>query len=65
MPDSDMYSDEIPDKKLIDRLLAGRPDTEQLRVILSRSYAYIRKLPLKGLIENYTIANSSMSDVVS
>jgi hypothetical protein len=65
MTDSDKYADEIPDKKLIERLLAGRPDAEQLRAILSRSYAYIRKLPLKGLIENYSIANAGMSEVVS
>jgi hypothetical protein len=61
MTDSDKYADEIPDKKLIERLLAGRPDAEQLRAILSRSYAYIRNLPLKGLIENYSKANSDMS----
>lgn len=65
MTDPDLYAGEIPDKKLIDRLLAGRPDAEQLRAILVRSYTYIRNLPLKGLIENYSIAHAGISEVVS
>ena len=65
MADPDNYSNEIPDKKLIERLLAGRPDAEQLLLFLSRSYIYIRNLPLKGLSENYTKANSVLSEAVS
>jgi hypothetical protein len=60
MNEPDKYSDEIPDTKLVDRLLAGRPDAKQLCAFLSRSYTYIRTLPLKGLIENYSKANSDI-----
>ncbi len=41
------------DMKLIERLRDRRPDAGQLRAIISRSYDYIKNLPLKGLNENY------------
>lgn len=53
MTDYYKYSCEIPDRRLIERLLAGYPDAGQLVAIISRSYDYIQKLPLKGLSENY------------
>lgn len=64
MTDYYKYYKEIPDKKLIDRLLSGHPDAEQLMKIISRSYDYIQKLPLKGLNENYTRINSDLFDPV-
>jgi hypothetical protein len=54
------YSDEIPDMQLIERLLAGHPDAEQLIAIISRSYDYIQNLPLKGLSENYPKDNCDL-----
>lgn len=54
MTDYYKYASEIPDRKLVERLLTGYPDAEQLRAIISRSYEYIQKLPLKGLSENYS-----------
>jgi hypothetical protein len=57
------YSDEIPDMQLIERLLAGHPDAEQLLAIISRSYDYIQKLPLKGLSENYTKENPDLFEI--
>jgi hypothetical protein len=65
MPEPDKYSLEIPDKKLVERVLAGRPDAKQLCAFLSRSYTFIRTLPLKGLIENYSKANNDLSEAVS
>ena len=64
MTDYSRYSDEIPDVKLIERLLAGHPDAEQLIAIISRSYDYIQKLPLKGLNENYSRGNSDLFALV-
>jgi hypothetical protein len=58
------YSDEIPDKQLIERLVAGYPDAEQLIEIISRSYDYIQKLPLKGLSENYAKENPDLFNIV-
>jgi hypothetical protein len=58
------YSDEIPDMQLVERLLAGHPDAEQLLAIISRSYDYIQKLPLKGLSENYSKENPDLFEVV-
>jgi len=58
------YSDEIPDRQLIERLLAGHPDAEQLIEIISRSYDYIQKLPLKGLSENYSKENPDLFETV-
>jgi hypothetical protein len=58
------YSDEIPDTQLIERLVAGYPDAEQLIAIISRSYDYIQNLPLKGLSENYSKENPDLFDIV-
>jgi hypothetical protein len=58
------YSDEIPDRRLIERLLAGYPDAGQLIAIITRSYDYIQKLPLKGLSENYYRENPELFDLV-
>lgn len=52
------YSDDIPDLREIERLVAGQPDAEQLIAIISRSYDYIRNLPLKDLHEDYAQAES-------
>jgi len=48
------YTDDIPDAEVIERLVAGQPDVDQLIAIISRSYDYIRNLPLKGLHEDYS-----------
>jgi hypothetical protein len=56
------FSDEIPDMQMIERLLNGQPDLEQLIEIISRSYDYIQKLPLKGLSENYSKENPDLFD---
>jgi hypothetical protein len=56
------YSDEIPDAREIERIVAGYPDAEQLIAIISRSYDYIQKLPLRGLIENYPGNNPDLFD---
>jgi hypothetical protein len=58
------YAAEIPDKQLIERLLAGHPDAGQLFAIISRSYDYIQKLPLKGISENYSRGNSDLFEIV-
>jgi hypothetical protein len=58
------YSDEIPDRELIERLLAGHPDAGQLIEIISRSYDYIQKLPLKGLSENYSKENPDLFEFI-
>ena len=64
MTDYYKYSDEIPDRQLIERLLTGHPDAEQLIEIISRSYDYIQKLPLKGLSENYLKENPDLFEAV-
>ena len=64
MTDYYKYSDEIPDMQLVERLLAGHPDAEQLLEIISRSYDYIQKLPLKGLSENYSKENPDLFDII-
>jgi hypothetical protein len=58
------YSDEIPDNVLIERLVAGYPDADQLIAIISRSYDYIQNLPLKGLSENYSKENPDLFDII-
>jgi hypothetical protein len=58
------YSDDIPDLKEIERLVAGHPDAEQLLEIISRSYDYIQNLPLRGLSENYLKENPDLFDSV-
>ena len=64
MTDYYKYSDEIPDMQLVERLLAGHPDADQLIEIISRSYDYIQKLPLKGLSENYSKENPDLFEIV-
>ena len=64
MTDYYKYSDEIPDMQLVERLLAGHPDAEQLLEIISRSYDYIQKLPLTGLSENYSKENPDLFDII-
>jgi hypothetical protein len=58
------YSDEIPDTQMIERLLAGQPDLEQLIEIIQRSYDYTQKLPLRGLSENYLKENPELFNSV-
>jgi len=53
------------DMKLIERIRARRPDARQLLAIISRSYNYIKKLPLKGLKENYSKDNPELFEPVS
>ena len=53
MTDDCLFPDENSDMKLIERLRSRRPDARQLLAILSRSYDYIKQLPLNGLNENY------------
>ena len=65
MSDYYKYYHEIPDTKLIERLLAGHPDAGQLMVMISRSYDYIQKLPLKGIRENYLRGNPDLFDLVA
>ena len=48
------YSAELPSISEIQRLVAGYPDEEVLIGIIMRSYDYIQKLPLQGIVENYT-----------
>ena len=55
------YSDEIPDTREIERLVAGQPDAEQLIAIISRSYDYIRNLPLQNLHEDYSRAEAELA----
>ncbi len=57
------YSDEIPDMRLVERLLGDHPDAEQLLAIISRSYDYIQQLPLRGLSENYAKENADLFDI--
>jgi hypothetical protein len=65
MTDDFPFSDEISDMKLIERLRSRRPDARQLLAILSRSYDYIRQLPLKGLNENYAQDHPDLFEPVS
>lgn len=50
--------------QLIERLLAGQPDADQLIAIISRSYDYIQNLPLKGLSERYPKDNPILFDTL-
>ncbi len=65
MTENYKVSDDMADMKLIERLRAGRPDAEQLFAIITRSYEYIKKLPLKGLIENYSKENPDLFRAIS
>ncbi len=47
------YADGNPSIQDIQRWVAGYPDAEQLIEIISRSYDYIRNLPLNGIVEDY------------
>jgi hypothetical protein len=49
---------------MIERLLAGQPDLEQLIEIIQRSYDYTQKLPLRGLSENYLKENPELFNSV-
>jgi hypothetical protein len=51
--DYQKYTDEIPSIHDIQRWVAGYPNEELLIEIISRSYDYIRNLPLKGIVEEY------------
>jgi len=51
--------------KLIERIRARRPDARKLLAIISRSYDYIKKLPLKGVKENYSKDNPELFEPVS
>lgn len=62
MTDYYKFSDEIPDMQMVERLLTGQPDLEQLIEIIQRSYDYIQKLPLRGLSENYSKENPDLFD---
>ena len=55
MTDNSEFSGDIPDRSMIERLRAGRPDATRFLAILSRSYEYIRNLPLKGKGSSQTI----------
>jgi hypothetical protein len=57
------YSAEFPSISEIQRLVAGYPDEEKLIEIISRSYEYIQKLPLKGTPEDYGQDDLSMSEI--
>lgn len=60
MTDYYKYIDDIPDAEVIERLVAGQPDVDQLIAIISRSYDYIRNLPLKGIHEDYSKENPEL-----
>ncbi|RPI35687.1 MAG: hypothetical protein EHM53_08170 [Methanoregulaceae archaeon] len=60
MSDYYKYTDDIPDAAVIERLVAGQPDVDQLIAIISRSYDYIRNLPLKGVHEDYSKDNPDL-----
>ena len=47
------YTDEFPCVTDIEKWVAGHPNAEQLAQIISRSYDYIRTLPLNGVCEHY------------
>lgn len=63
MTDYYRYINEIPDVHLVERLLAGHPDAEQLIAIITRSYDYIQKLPLKGISETSYRKNPELFDL--
>jgi hypothetical protein len=65
MTDDYPFPAENSDLKLIERLRSRRPDARQLLAIISRSYDYIKKLPLKGLNENYSKDHPDLFETVS
>jgi len=56
------YTDEFPSATDIEKWVAGHPDADQLAQIISRSYDYIRQLPLTGLHEHYFDGDMSLPD---
>jgi hypothetical protein len=48
----------------IGRWVAGHPDPNQMANIISRSYNYVRKLPLKGISEHYFEDDLSLHDAI-
>jgi hypothetical protein len=54
------YTDEFPSVTDIEKWVAGSPNADQLTEIISRSYDYIRQLPLKGVHEHYFDNDMSM-----
>jgi len=56
------FTDEFPSKADIEKWVAGHPDADQLAEIISRSFDYIRKLPLKGISEHYFEDELSLND---
>lgn len=64
MTDYYKYSDEIPDREMIERLVGDHPDADQIIAIIARSYDYIQKLPLRGLSENYSKENPDLFEIV-
>ena len=63
MTDYYKYTDELPGILEIQRLVAGYPDEEKLIEIISRSYDYIQKLPLKGISEDYDQDDLVMAEI--
>ena len=60
--------DTVPDAmtliRVTESLRARYPDHGQLIAFLSRSYDYIKNLPLKGLRETYSRENPELFDMV-
>ena len=56
------YTDEFPSVTDIEKWVAGHPDADQLAQIISRSYDYIRQLPLTGIHEHYFDSDMSLPD---
>lgn len=65
MTSESLFPDENPDMRLIERLRSRRPDAGQLLAFISRSYEYIKKLPLNGINENYVKNNPDLFEPVS
>jgi len=57
------FTDELPGILEIQCLVAGYPDEEKLIEIISRSYDYIQKLPLKGISEDYDQDDLVMAEI--
>jgi hypothetical protein len=64
MTGNSLFPDESPDMKLIERLRSRKPDAGQLLAFISRSYEYIKKLPLNGINENYVKNNPDLFEPV-
>lgn len=60
--------DTVPDATtlicLTESLRSRYPDRGQLIAFLSRSYAYIKNLPLRGVSESYSRENPELFDLV-